>query len=289
MTERHQHGEECKLARSRATGRLNVVAFARDVLGWDRPGRKGVKASLRRIIQSYLNWNRGLVLDPWLRYYPAIRILRRHQQGKETRVLDVGCGGGGLAHFWDRPIVGVDVQFTTSEIGSLPASLCPVRASATCLPFREGSFDVVVSMDMLEHLPSAERARGVGELFRVARSTVIVGCPFGDRSSAFDLEAFQEERRRGVDFVWREDHIRHGTPSTEVHSVILQAVSETRPGMRLEWFDHEGLTGLRLRWKLQFLVSKDSRVYGLVLGPLYWIHARLRTRNGYRRVYVGRA
>ena len=144
-------------------------------------------------------------------------------------------------------------------------------------------------MDMLEHLPAKQRSQAVRELFRVAARQIIIGCPFGPLSSAFDAQALREERDEGVDLGWRAEHVRHGIPGTELHAEILRASSKRQAAMHIRWFEHEGLIGLRIRWKLQFLISKDSRIYGPVFAPLYWIHALLRPRRGYRRIYVGHA
>src|SRR3712207_2715835 len=43
-----------------------------------------------------------------------------------------------------------------------------VRASGLALPFRDDSFDLVLSLDSLEHVPPAGRARYLSELMRVA-------------------------------------------------------------------------------------------------------------------------
>jgi len=282
----HAHaGPKAPPSSSRRSSRVAVLG--RGLFGLERPDRMGVRAPFRRAVKWYLDWNRSLVLDPWLRYFPTVRILRSSATAHSFRVLDVGCGNGDLATFLGRPIVGVDLTFTKSEIQRAVPHLSRIRASATSLPFRDRSFDCVVSMDMLEHIPAKERSRAVRELFRVAGRLIIIGCPFGPWSAAFDAEALREEHAKGMDLGWREEHVRHGTPYMELHTDILKASSRGEPLMQMSWIDQEGLIGLRIRWKLQFLIGKDSRIYGPILGPLYWIQARLRPRRGYRRIYVG--
>ncbi len=264
------------------------ITLGRSILGWDRVGARGARARLRQVIRRYLEWNRGLLLDPWLRYLPAVKMLRDGLAGQPARLLDVGSGAAGLAYFLRQPVVGVDIFFQRAELARFASPLVPVRATATRLPFRDASFDAAVSMDTVEHLPPSERLRAIHELFRVARKLVIVGFPYGETSAAFDCEALLVEQHKGVALGWREEHVRHGVPGKELHAAILEAAKDLHPDVRLAWFGHESLQGLRLRWKLQFLVNKDSRAYGAMFAPLYWLHARGHRKRPYRRIYVAR-
>jgi len=244
-----------------------------------------VKATLS--IRRYLRWNRALLLDPWIRYQPAVHLLGEGT-GRPLQTLDVGSGDTGLSRFLGREVVGVDLDFPAAvRWSNHPATLLrPIRATATSLPFRDRSFDAVVSMDMFEHLPAPERPKALREILRVARRTAIVGFPFGRRASEFDRSALRVERDRGIELPWRHEHVLRGTPDEELHAEIFRIVELVRPEMKVSWFGHEGMSGLKLRWRFQFLISKDSRLYGLLFFPLYRLHARARPREGYRRIYV---
>ena len=233
----------------------------------------------------YLSWNRRLLLDPWLRYTPAIKLVRSYFRNGWPRVLDVGCGNVGLAYFSEEEVVGVDLSFAPDYRARYQSLLQPICASAMNLPFRDSSFGAVVSMDLIEHLPRPARQQALGEMIRTARSLVVVGFPYGAASRLYDEEALVEERKRGGAPDWREEHVKHQVPGDEIHHSIVQLVSAI-PGASMTWFVHEGLGGLRLRWKLQFLVGRASRLYGVVFSPLYWIHGLGRPRRGYRRIYV---
>ena len=87
------------------------------------------------------------------------------------RVLEVGCGEGGNLQLLSvaRPgTVGVDlsrpkVGWAGKTLGA-GAFLC---SDATALPFRDGSFDVVLCRDVLHHVRAKQEV--VAELFRVCR------------------------------------------------------------------------------------------------------------------------
>lgn len=69
-------------------------------------------------------------------------------------VLDVGCGTGGPTKMLEKRtgyIVGVDISncFDKSKVS---AKLDFVLGDATRLPFRDESFDAVVSFDVIEHI-----------------------------------------------------------------------------------------------------------------------------------------
>ena len=264
------------------------AALARVVPGPGVSEDHGVRAHLKSLLSGYLEWNRGLTLDPWLRYRPVLPLIRKSRRDSGL-LLDVGSGSVGLAFFLQRPVVSADVAFSSSDMGRFSSPIRPVRASATQLPFRDGAFRGVVSVDMLEHIPKQLRAQAIQELFRVSKDFVVIGFPYGDRSAAFDRRALEEEKRRGVAPLWREEHVRNGTPGSETHELVLEAAQRSSPSRSIGWFGQEGLFGLRLRWKLQFLVGRESRLYGLIFAPLYAIHARGVRRRAYRRFYVGRA
>lgn len=264
------------------------VAPSREVPALELSKKRGMRARLRSWLRGYLEWNRRLILDPWLRYHPVLPLVRNPWDNSE-RLLDLGSGSVGLAFFLQRPVVAADPTFSMSDLRRFPAPIGPVRASATHLPFRDGAFRGVVSIDMLEHIPKQLRAQAIQELFRVSRDLVVVGFPYGDLSAAFDREALAEENRLGVAPLWREEHVRNGVPGFEEHELILDAVRQSSRSRSVAWFGQEGLFGLRLRWRLQFLVGRDSRLYGLVFVPLYAIHARGVRQRAYRRFYVSRS
>jgi 2-polyprenyl-6-hydroxyphenyl methylase/3-demethylubiquinone-9 3-methyltransferase len=86
-------------------------------------------------------------------------------------VLDAGCGYGPFSEAAARrgaAVVSVDIGTRLVRRASARAGSRGVVADACSLAFRSGSFDVVVSSEMIEHTPDPERA--VAELARVLRS-----------------------------------------------------------------------------------------------------------------------
>jgi SAM-dependent methyltransferase len=99
------------------------------------------------------------------------------------RVLDLGCGGGRHAFEAGRrgaSVVALDtdgaelaqvgaVAAAMAEAGELPdeASVAMASGDATAMPFPDGSFDVVIAAEVLEHIPGDQDA--MNEIARVLR------------------------------------------------------------------------------------------------------------------------
>jgi SAM-dependent methyltransferase len=64
-------------------------------------------------------------------------------------------------------VVGVDIQREALRTARQAGTADYGEMSADALGFRDGAFDLVVSVTVLQHLPPAVRERTLGELFRV--------------------------------------------------------------------------------------------------------------------------
>jgi ubiquinone/menaquinone biosynthesis C-methylase UbiE len=97
------------------------------------------------------------------------------------RVLEVGCGEGRQltaigSRFPDAELVGLDlpdVELTEAWDG-IESSM--VQASALTLPFADNSFDLVMAIEVLEHLPDPEQA--MREIARVGSGAVVLSVPW---------------------------------------------------------------------------------------------------------------
>jgi len=90
--------------------------------------------------------------------------------GPSRSVVNVGAGTGSYEPR-DRALVAVEPSRVM--IRQRPPEAAPaVRASATDLPFRDGSFDAALAVLTLHHWP--DLPRGLAELRRAARRTVVI-------------------------------------------------------------------------------------------------------------------
>ncbi len=174
---------------------------------------KGLMARLRAFAEKdgrgYPDWA--------VRYRPVVRVLRRRGLLGPAR-LEVGANANGLARFAPGPVVCADLSVAhLREVRALPDTR-PVAADITALPFRDSTFDTVISMDTFEHIPAASRGRAVAELMRVTRQggAAVVAFPAGEA-------AFRAERRvrtayarlTGGSIRWLDEHAAMGLPDAD--------------------------------------------------------------------------
>jgi SAM-dependent methyltransferase len=110
----------------------------------------------------------------------ALRVRLAAQSG--ARVLDAGCGTGGLllrlrARFPGAVFSGIDFSGLACELARQRTGADIREASITALPFGDGEFDAVVSADVVCQVDDA--ARAFSEIHRVLKpgGTVVINLP----------------------------------------------------------------------------------------------------------------
>jgi len=159
--------------------------------------------------------------DTRCRNIDVVRVLRPFLR-KDSTILDAGCGEYGIAEFVPTGrVVGVDVAPT--ENTSLDFAF--VYGSIAALPFSEGSFSIVSSVDVLEHLPETMRPEAVGQLVRVANDLIVITFPAGTAARKVD-EEFNEKLIGSGQPVpdWLSEHLSQ--PYPEEAAVISHIRSE---------------------------------------------------------------
>ena len=154
-------------------------------------------AEFANIRQSEENfwWYRGLRAT-------LFRMLEPHLAGRTiSSALEAGCGTGYLSHLLQRergwPIVPLDFSGEGLHYARQLGVRNPVQGDIRSLPFGEGAFDLVMSVDVLAHVPLGDEQLAARELARVARRGGLVVV----RTSALDVlrsrhGEFAHERQR---------------------------------------------------------------------------------------------
>lgn len=99
------------------------------------------------------------------------------QQADITRVLDVGMGTGNTVLFIqsmypDAEVIGMDNDPESIRFARRKGIKKIVRSDATHIPFPDKSFDAVLFLDVLEHIP--DHLKALDEAKRVLRKNGIV-------------------------------------------------------------------------------------------------------------------
>ena len=98
----------------------------------------------------------------------AVEVERR-RAGRPLRILDVACATGMSFRFLSDlgKITGIDISSETIHFCGLRGIHDIVQCDAMALPFREGSFDLVLALDACEHFEDDVKA--MKEMVRVLR------------------------------------------------------------------------------------------------------------------------
>jgi ubiquinone/menaquinone biosynthesis C-methylase UbiE len=144
-----------------------------------------------------------------------------------TRLLDLGCGAG--RHAFEAARRGAEVVALDADHGELrqvsavaaamaeageiqvPASITAAAGDATRMPFPDGSFDIVIAAEVLEHIPADQSA--MNEIARVLRPGGI---------AAVTVPAWLPER-----ICWALSDDYHNVPGGHVR-IFTQAELETK-------------------------------------------------------------
>jgi SAM-dependent methyltransferase len=148
----------------------------------------------------------------WLtRYAPLTAELELDESGTlHESVLDVGCGPYGLSIIAPAAtFAGIEVVFEEPVAPGMVA----IRYDAGPLPFEDGAFDTVISLDVLEHVPPQARAGLVAELVRVCARRVLIACPSDEGVWAEEVLK-QVYAAQGIALpAWLNEHDEHGLPT----------------------------------------------------------------------------
>lgn len=243
-----------------------IRSVAKRLVGWESPTARGPAALLRAFFLRDM--------DAGVRYGPLVGQVRA-----AARVLEVGSGPAGIAPFARRRVIGADLSFD----GPRDLRLHPVTARGSALPFPGKAFDVVVCVDVLEHVPEGERAAVMAELARVCAERLLIAVPTGPDAAAADRAADELHRRTGHGgHRWLAEHIECGLPEADdIRRLVVTAggrvVSERRYTPIWLWW-------LARREEMLFrphLVLLRRLVLPLVL-PLLW---KLPARRAYRTLF----
>lgn len=93
--------------------------------------------------------------------------LQRHMK-KGVKVLDLGCGGGREYFAKHFQMTGVDIS-QTAAANAKNLYLDAVAADVRHLPFADQSFDGVMSLDLLGHIPRENKEQVISEIWRVLK------------------------------------------------------------------------------------------------------------------------
>ena len=219
---------------------------------------KGIKNKFMEIMyNSPLERNINLIL----RYFPIAKKLKEisKKSKKPLRVLEAGSGSIGITRFYNGEVIGIDIE--TEEYKN--PRLTFIKGSATNLPFAESSFDVVVSVDTLEHLTRKDQIKMVLEAYRVSKKHIMLTYPVG--FNKYHERILQNWKKSHLTKSL-EEHLRGGTAKGDE---VPRALKGRKCTIKKEYGAHPALAYYMNYLEQYFITKILSRTILKIFLPIF--------------------
>lgn len=115
-------------------------------------------------------------------YQERESFLLAHLPPTADSVIDIGCGNGSLikriqSETGTSLVIGLD----SSEAALRRQEFHSIVGRLPSLPFPADSFDVVICLEVLEHIPDTDSPPAAAELGRIARKKIFLGVPYREK------------------------------------------------------------------------------------------------------------
>jgi len=142
----------------------------------------------------------------------------RKNNDESLKILDVGGRAGNLRDFLPNDEIYI-LDIRRGEESNY------VIGDISHAPYKDFSFDVVVSSDVYEHIPNEDREKVVHEMLRISKNYIILGAPFESKEVAdAEIKACNYFREIvGEPHPWLKEHIENGLPSQKKFEEFLQS------------------------------------------------------------------
>lgn len=149
----------------------------------------------------------ALPFDQYQRYATAARVVEALGGASHRRVLEVGGAPGFLERFFPEAQMAIVDRYGTHG-GNF------VVADGARLPFDDDAFEIVVTLDTLEHIPPQFRAAFLAECQRVCSDFVVLSAPHATEGVQLAEQALQSfvTARFGEVFGTLQEHSDNGLP-----------------------------------------------------------------------------
>lgn len=229
--------------------------------------------------KKYPNWD----ISNALRYLPIVDDIKSSFK-KGSKILDIGSGDYGINVYMGNGfnLVGTDIENGKNEKFKV------IKASVVDLPFENESFDVVVSVDMVEHLLPEDRKKAISEMIRVAKDRAYITFPSGKDSEVVDrilYKYYKFTHKKELPFL--NEHIEYGLPSpSEIEKYIIS--SGIKKGQNVS-FQKKLNTNIFLWVYMLFLGFSEKKLLTNIYHKLLFFLPILRIMNfwpTYRITYI---
>lgn len=169
--------------------------------------------------------NRSIPFDQYQRYGVACRAIETLRiNGEPLNILEVGANTHKLL---GRLLPNDYVTYLDREVPlELQTMGDMIVGDATELTLPDASFDVVVALDVFEHIPESRREAFLAHTCRVARLLTIIGAPFDSPSTV-------KAEQKALDYWnslfnhpyrWLVEHSENGLPNLDMSNQVVTSL-----------------------------------------------------------------
>ncbi len=214
------------------------------------------RASMSQTVSVHKNLATSLPPDGYSRFFVIVKILQQTYKTKNQtlKILDVG----GCSPYLYECLLNSGLKFDLTIVDILPKPKSIkgkyIQEDITQSQLPSDSFDVVVSTDVLEHIPIDLKQKFVNACVNLSKDLIILAAPFDTPGvdSAEHLVNDFNKKLFGVGQDWLEEHFEFTKPSIDLVSKTLDKTKYP--------YDHFGANNL-YSWTLSAHVNlMDARV-----------------------------
>ena len=229
---------------------------------------------------------KNCAFDQYQRYNNIRNIINEMRRDNESfRILEVGANEHrNLENFLPLDkITYLDIQLP-EELQKDPNY---ILGDATDMEFPDDEYDVIVALDVFEHIPLEKRNQFIDELYRVSSQTCIITAPFHSEETVNAESRVNSIYKSlfGEDYIWLAEHKENGLPNKDALKGYLQAKN-----VKFKMIGHGRLSIWEKLIGLHFFAAKhpDLAVYRQEIDKFYnsYIFDYDYTEESYRKIVV---
>ncbi len=219
-----------------------------------------------------------------LRYAPVVSEIKKRKLST-SKILEVGSGSLGITPYLKTQIDALDIDFS----GPKSNFVTKIKVNGEKFPFKASSYDVSISVDVLEHIPPKNREKAVFEMLRVTKKLAVIVVPCGEASEEQDKQLYNYWNKifsKKNQFL--EEHVKNGLPTVDEILVYIDR-SKRSLGKPAKIKSYPNLNLFVRDILMKTWITKNKYIYYLYMKGYLLIVPILKLCNfgkTYRRVFV---
>ena len=224
-----------------------------------------------------------LNLDVEVRYRAVTRALKPLVP-KGASILEVGAGEVSIGKYLGRRTTAVDVAFDSRRNSHTEK----IQASVCSLPFPDRAWDVVCSIDMLEHIPPSQRPQAIREMVRVGRKVVALAMPVGEAAYRHDLHTNEYYiHEHGSPHRFAREHVEFGLPDRAgIEDCLHTFAAQSGRKLKLRVVPNLNISFRSFYMKFAFHRSLAGRALYVGMFPIAYLGSIIDHGLCYREIFV---